>query len=396
MTSIDSDAAVQRFLELAAIEGPSGREQAVMTSIVSMLTQAGVDPACFRFDDANTRSRLGGETGNLVVRIPGTIQGPTTLLSAHTDTVPICVGCDPVIDGDEVRSRNPQTGLGADDRAGCVAITTAVIELLRSGIDHPPVTLLFCIQEEVGLYGARHLDRELLGRVDRAFNFDGGTVEKLTCGATGGERITITLHGIPAHAGVSPQAGASAIVMAATAISALHQNGWLGRIDKPGIGTGTANVGVIQGGDATNVITPLVMLRAEARSHDAAMRQRIVGEIEHACRRAASAVINDQGKAGEVEFETRVDYEAFSLAEDNPSVLAGEAAVRSVGRVPYRSISDGGLDANWLFRHGISAVTLGCGQRNIHTADERLCIADFLDSCRVALHLISSIQEPAI
>lgn len=395
MTSIDTDAAVKRFMDLAAIEGPSGREQAVMLSIVSMLSQAGVDPSHCHFDDANRRSLMGGESGNLIVRIPGTIDGPTTLLSAHTDTVPICVGSDPMIDGDEVRSRNAMTGLGADDRAGCAAIVTAVIELLRSGVDHAPVTLLFCIQEEIGLHGARHLNREALGRVDAAFNFDGGTVEKLTCGATGGERLTITLHGIAAHAGVSPQSGASAIVMAANAISTLHQNGWLGRVDKPGIGMGTANVGVIHGGDATNVITPLVTLRAEARSHDAAMRHRIVSEIEQVFRAAASAVTSDDGRAGDVEFESRVDYESFALAEDDPSALAAEAAVRAVGREPFRSISDGGLDANWLFRHGIPAVTLGCGQRNIHTADERLCIADFLDACRIALHLISSFDEAA-
>ncbi|MGV3483549.1 MAG: M20/M25/M40 family metallo-hydrolase [Planctomycetaceae bacterium] len=395
MMTIDADAAIDRFLQLAAIEGPSGREQAVMERLVAMLTEAGVDPGDFYFDDANTRSRLGGETGNLIVRLRGTIDGPTTMLSAHADTVPICVGSDPVVDGDEVRSRNTKTGLGADDRAGCAAIATAVIELLRSGVDYAPVTLLFCIQEEVGLFGARHLNRELLGKVDRAFNFDGGTVEKLTCGATGGERITIKIHGIPAHAGVSPQSGASAIVMAAQAISSLHQEGWLGRIDKPGIGTGTANVGVIEGGDATNVITPLVTLRAEARSHQEAMRRQIVAQIENAFRTAAKSVTNEDGKSGEIEFESRVDYESFALADDDPSVLAGEAAVRAVGREPYRNISDGGLDANWLFRHGLPAVTLGCGQRNIHTADERLCIADFLDSCRIALHLISSDNQAA-
>ena len=393
MLQIDSDVALQRFLDLAAIPGLSGQERAVMTRIIAMLTEAGVDPACFQFDDANTRSRIGGEIGNLVVKIPGTVSGPTTMLSAHTDTVPICVGSEPFVDVDQVRSLNASTGLGADDRSGCAALVTAVVELLKSGQAHAPITLLFCVQEEIGLYGARYLNREVLGHVARAFNFDGGTVEKLTCGAIGGEKMTITVHGIPAHAGVSPQAGASAIVIAANAISSLHQNGWLGRIEKPGIGVGTANVGVINGGDATNVVTPLVTLRAEARSHDAMMRKRIVTELETAFQSAAASLTNNAGLSGRIEFEARVDYEAFALPDDNPSIMAGEAAVRAVGRVPYRKISDGGLDANWLFRHGIPAVTLGCGQHNIHTSDERLIIADYLDSCRIALHLISSIAE---
>jgi len=390
MPSIDSNAALQRFLDLAVIEGPSGREKSVMNKIIEMLTTAGVASDCFQFDDANTHIRTGGETGNLIVRIPGTMAGPTTMLSAHTDTVPVCVGSVPMVEGNEVRSGNPASGLGADDRSGCAAMVTAAIELLQSGKPHAPVTLLFCIQEEVGLYGARYLNRETLGPIDRAFNFDGGVVEKLTCGAIGGERMTIKVHGIAAHAGVAPQTGASSIVMASRAIASLHENGWLGLVDKPGLGVGTANVGIFNGGDATNVITPLVVMRAEARSHDATMRQRITNEIKSAFENAAATTMNDAGQSGSIEFEAKLEYESFALPDDDPSVLAGEAAVRAVGRVPYRNISNGGLDANWLYRHGIRAVTLGCGQKNIHTIHERLLIADYLDACRVALHLILS------
>ena len=388
MPPIDTDAALKRFMNLAAIDGVSGKERAAMNQIIAMLTVGGVDELAIRYDDANTRSHIGGEVGNLIVDLPGTMPGPTTLLSAHVDTVPVCVGSQPVIDGDEIRSARESTGLGADDRAGCCVLITAVTELLMSGRPYPPLKLLFCIQEEIGLCGARHLDHQLLGAVDRAFNFDGGSVEKLTIGATGGERMTIEVHGIPAHAGVAPASGASAIVMAASAIHRLHQEGWLGRVDKPGLGVGTANVGVISGGDATNVITPRVDLRAEARSHDPAMRSRIVEEIGKAFRDAAAAVTNDSGQSGRVAIRSTVDYESFKLAEDHPAVVAAQAAVRSLGREPRQMISDGGLDANWLYRHGIAAVTLGCGQSNIHTTDERLVIADYLDACRVALRLI--------
>ncbi len=386
---IDTDAALGRFMTLAAIEGISGKERAVMTQIIAMLTAGGVDELAIRYDDANTRSHIGGEVGNLIVDLPGTAAGPTTLLSAHADTVPVCVGSTPVVDGGEVRSALESTGLGADDRAGCGVIITAVIELLHSGRPHPPLKLLFCIQEEIGLCGARHLDPKLIGSVDRAFNFDGGTIDKLTIGATGGERMTITVHGIAAHAGVAPRNGANAIVMAAIAINQLYQEGWLGLVDKPGLGLGTANVGVISGGDATNVITPQVILRAEARSHDPAMRKRIVEEIGKAFRSAAASVVSDTGQGGRADISSTVDYEAFKLAEDHPSVRAAEDAIRELGRQPLRMVSNGGLDANWLYRHGIPAVTLGCGQCNIHTTDERLSVSDYLDACRIALRLIS-------
>jgi tripeptide aminopeptidase len=390
LSGIDVDAALRRFLKLAAIEGISGKERPVIDAIIAMLQEAGVDPRAMRTDDANSRSHIGGEVGNLIVDIPGTIPGPTTLLSAHTDTVPVCVGSDPVVDGDLVRSRNPASGLGGDDRAGCATLVTAVTELLRSRRPHPPIKLLFFVQEEIGLAGSRNLDPALIGPVDRAFNFDGGRLEKVTVGATGGERITIELHGTPAHAGVAPQTGASAIVMAARAIDRLHRDGWLGLVDKPGIGVGTSNVGVINGGDATNVITPLVRLRAEARSHNPVMRKRIVEEICGAFQAAAAEVTTDCGTCGRADFSTRIDYDSFRLADDDPIVVAVKRAIEATGRVPYCDVTNGGLDANWLHKHGIPAATLGCGQLDIHTTNEKLSIPDYLDACRVALRLISA------
>jgi tripeptide aminopeptidase len=144
------------------------------------------------------------------------------------------------------------------------------------------------VQEEVGLEGAKALDVSKIGQVDRAFNFDGGTVEKLTTGAIGGERMTIKVTGKPAHAGVAPETGVSAIVIASRAIADLDSKGWLGKVIQADQ-AGTANVGVINGGDATNVITPEVVLRAEARSHSAEFRTEIVSQIRTAFERAGKS-----------------------------------------------------------------------------------------------------------
>ncbi len=390
MTNIEvnTDDALQRFLTITEIPGRSGDEAAVAAKIVELLREAGLDESAIVFDGAESRTRIDGNCGNMIVSLPGNGSGPRTLLSAHMDTVPICVGSKPLVEGDEVRSSEP-TGLGADDRGGCGAILTAIIERLRRGDDQfPPAVISFLIQEEIGLEGARNLDVSKVGQVDRAFNFDGGTVEKLTIGAIGGERMAIKLTGIPAHAGVAPEQGASAIVMASRAIADLDARGWLGKVVQDGQ-SGTANVGVIQGGEATNVITPEVNLRAEARSHSAEMRTRIVAEIRNAFEKAAAEVTNEAGQSGSVEFTSHVDYESFSLADDHPSIEAASNAIRLIGRDPFAEVSNGGLDANWLYRHGIEAVTLGCGQRNIHTADERLVISDYLDACRIATWLIT-------
>ena len=386
---VDTDAALGRFLTLTAIPGRSGDEAAVAAKIVDLLRDAGVDDSQICFDGAESRTRISGNCGNLIITLPGNGRGPRTLLSAHMDTVPICVGSQPVIDGDQVRSDAP-TGLGADDRGGCGAILTAILERLQRGdAGFPAAVISFLVQEEIGLQGARTLDVSKIGNVDRAFNFDGGIVEKLTIGAIGGERMTIKLSGIPAHAGVAPEKGASTIVMAARAIADLDARGWLGRVQQDGK-VGTANVGLIQGGEATNVITPETLLRAEARSHDTEMRTRIVAEIRAAFERAAAEVTNDEGRSGvALSFNRTSTTKHFGCQDDHPSIKTASHAVRCVGRDPYTEVSNGGLDANWLFLHGIEAVTLGCGQRNIHTADETLVIADYLDACRVATWLIT-------
>ena len=387
--AIDEDAAIGRYLKLTAIRGKSCEEADVAEWIQEQLGELDMPGLSWRLDHAGEKTDPRGEVGNLIVSIDGDESKPRTMLSAHMDTVPICVGCDPVIEGDEVISRDPNTGLGADDRGGCAAILSAIIERSQradtSGL--PPAVVTFLVQEEIGLRGARHLDAELVGRVDRAFNFDGGAPEKITIGAIGGERMSIAVRGIPAHAGVAPESGVSAIVIASRAIADLASRGWLGLVVQNDQ-RGTANVGVFEGGQATNVITPDVHLRAEARSHDGTFRRQIVQTIREAFESAAASATNRTGQCGRIEFESQVDYEAFRLPEDHPSIAAASAAIRAVGREPRTEVGNGGLDANWLFNHGIEAVTIGCGQKNIHTADERLVIAEYLDACRIATSLI--------
>lgn len=387
--TIDEQAAIDRYLDLTAIPGKSREEGTVADRIQSRLRELDMPGLSWQLDHAGDQTDPTGEVGNLIVSIDGDESKPRTMLSAHMDTVPICVGCDPVVQGDEVVSRDPNTGLGADDRSGCAAILSAIVERSRrdDAATLPPAVVTFLVQEEIGLRGARHLDASKVGRVDRAFNFDGGAPEKITIGAIGGQRMSIRVHGVPSHAGVAPENGVSAIVIASRAIADLATRGWLGLVIQ-GDQKGTANVGVFHGGEATNVITPEVHLRAEARSHDGEFREQIVQTIRNAFESAAAAETNRGGTCGTIEFESQVDYEAFRLADDHPSIAAASEAIRMVGREPRTEVGNGGLDANWLFNHGIEAVTLGCGQKNIHTADERLVIAEYLDACRIATSLI--------
>ena len=378
--------ATDLVLELMAIAGKSGEEGAIAEVVQRKLLDAGAKASLIRRDAVHRHTPLPGETGNLVLKLPGTLRAPRRMLSAHLDTVPICVGSRPVVRQGTVRSANPATGLGADDRAGVATILTAAVEILEHGWPHPPLTFCWFVQEEVGLHGSRLVKPSFLGRPKWAFNWDGGAPEKITVGATGGCRLTIEITGVASHAGVAPEWGVSAITIAAVATADLHQNGWLGLVQK-GRNAGTSNIGVIRGGDATNVVTDRVHLRAEARSHDAAFRQRIVSEIEKAFVRAAKDVTNVAGATGKVDVSTRTDYESFLLPADEPCVIAAEAAVVAVGRQPLRAVANGGVDANWTTRHGIPTVTLGCGQLNPHMVTEALDLDGFADACRIALLL---------
>lgn len=385
----DLEHALSVVMEMMAIRGGSGKEKGVADFIVSKLRRAGVDEAWIEFDNANEKTPLAGDTGNLILKLPGTIEGPRRLLTAHMDTVPICIGSQPQRDGDYVRSADPATGLGADDRAGATTILSAALEILERKLPHPPLTFCWFIQEEIGLYGARHVDKDRLGNPELAFNWDGGITEKLSIGATGGWRMEIHVEGIASHAGVAPQRGVSAIAIASLAIADLHRDGWHGAIKK-GKKIGTSNVGIIRGGEATNVVTDHVYVKAEARSHNPKFREKIVAKIEKAFKRAAKEVRNETRKRGSVWFNGQLDYEAFRLPDDEPCVLAAQRAVQSIGREPRCELANGGLDANWLYVHGIHSVTLGCGQVNPHMTSEALDIAAFQDACRIALRLATA------
>ncbi|NCA12315.1 M20/M25/M40 family metallo-hydrolase, partial [bacterium] len=179
----DLASARKLVLELMAIRGGSGDEKAVAERIVKHLRAAGCRADAIHFDTAHTKTPLPGNVGNLIVKLPGTRAGPRRLLMAHMDTVPVCLGSQPVVAGRFVKSGNPASGLGADDRSGCAVVLATALEILRRELPHPPLTFLFAIQEEVGLYGARFVKAADLGRPKLAFNFDGGAVEKITVGA---------------------------------------------------------------------------------------------------------------------------------------------------------------------------------------------------------------------
>jgi tripeptide aminopeptidase len=342
-------------------------------------------------DRANELSEYGGNCGNLIVKLDGHGRGERRMFSTHMDTVPDCIGAKPRVEGKFIVNDAPGKALGGDNRTGCGVLLEVARALVTKKGNHAPATLVFLIQEEVGLVGARHLNLEMLGspRPSVCYNFDGGITEQVIYKVIGTERFHIEIEGVAAHAGAHPEQGVSAALVVAHALSELDGGGWHGKIKKPE-GEGSANCGILRGGGGSNVIMPALYALAEARSHDKTFRKAIIAKWEDAFRRAAARVRNHDGRSAKVSFRPGPWYEAYALDVDSPAVQLPLAALKRYGVAAYPGVNDGGMDANWISAHGIPAVTLGCGQQNVHTPNERVCLEAFGIACRLGAELATT------
>ncbi len=388
---LDADQAVRRLIQFLAIEGITGEEKAIGQAVVQALVDAGVPRKAIRFDRAHEQIPVPTQTGNLIVTLPGTRPGPRRLFMTHLDTVPLCAGAKPVRKGNRIVAAGP-TALGGDNRTGVACLVTMIATLLKHGLPHGPMTVLFTVREESGLWGARFVNPADLGNPVEGFNVDGSSASVLTIGAVGAERWEVEIAGRASHAGVYPDRGVSATIVAALALAEAQRKGWFGKIKQNGH-EGTANIGSFGGRDgqsagvATNVVTDYALIRGEARSHD----QRFVRTITRAYRdafRAASGEVRDhRGRGAKVRFRTRLDYYPFRLKSTAPVVRHALEAAEQVGIRPALRSTNGGLDANWLVRHGIPTVTFGAGQNNVHTVEEFVDVPGFIEGCQYALAL---------
>ena len=391
---VDTKAATDRLMRFLAIEGVTGKEAAIGRELVAALKDVGVPTEAIHLDDANTRIPVPTETGNLIVDLPGRgalHNQPRILFMTHMDTVPLCAGAKPKLAGRKIVNQ-AKTALGGDNRCGCGVLVTLAAELAKTNADHPPITLLFCVREESGLWGARHVKTEELGSPVMAFNYDGGAASNVVIGAVGADRWQVEIFGRASHAGVAPERGISSTMILALALAEVKAKGWFGKVVK-GKKQGTSNVGPVTGGegrpagDATNVVTDYVDVRGECRSHDRTFFKEITRAYKTAFTNAAKRVRSSEGKSGRIKFKAETDYYPFRQKETLPVVKRAVAAVSAVGGTPAVRAANGGLDANWMVRHGVPTVTFGAGQNEAHTIDEWINLDEYDRACALAVQL---------
>jgi tripeptide aminopeptidase len=378
MIEIEKDRMIETFLDLVSIDSPSHEEREIAERLMNKLKSLGGEVL---MDHAG--EQVGSNAGNVLARFPGTGQGRPLLLSAHMDTVMPGRGIKPIRETERVRS-DGSTILGADDKSGLAIILEVLTVLQERSLPHPPIEVVFTICEETGLLGAKHLDLEKLSAQD-GLVLDSGPADSLFTRGPAADRLEFIVHGLAAHAGVCPEMGISAIRIAAEAISKMK----LGRIDSET----TANIGIMQGGTAINIIPDRVIVKGEARSHDEAKLAAQSAHMTQCFHEAASANVlrsEDEMIRAQIEANVSRDYNKMNLDQAAPVVRWVMAASNTLGVRISCEKTGGGCDANVFNRHGRNIGNLGTGMREIHTTSEYLLLSEFNQTAQVVLSMIES------
>jgi tripeptide aminopeptidase len=364
------------FLELCAIPSPSTKERAVADRVAEVLTELGL---AWEEDDA--AGRLGGDTGNIYCRIPPTngAGGTPIFLCAHTDTVPPETAIEPVVGEDGVVRNAAGTILGSDNKAAVVVMLEAARRVLEEERDHAGIELLFTPQEEVSLRGADAFDHTRFVASTGYVYDQGAPIGEIVLGSPHARLLDFRFHGAAAHAGMHPEDGRSAIAAASRAIADFR----LGRIDEET----SANVGVISGGTARNVVPEWCSFTAEVRSHDERKAIDLAREMIESAAFAASLV------DCAVESEVRPSFPGYRFRESDEPVRLAAAALERAGYTPSYALSGGGADANVFNARGLRCVNLANGMMEIHTPEEHIAVTDLEGMVEVTLALVDAARE---
>jgi tripeptide aminopeptidase len=362
----DDQRMLDRFVRLCEIPSPTGEERAVADAVLAELRELGVEVS---EDGAAEAARA--EAGNLIARIPGRGDG-WLMLCAHLDTVPHEGPIEVVEENGVYRSRG-DTILGADNKAA----VTVLMELAARHARDPAalgLELVFTVAEEDGLRGAKELDVGAL-RAPFGYALDHATpIGEVIVAAPTYKRLSATFTGQEAHSGINPEDGHSAIAAAAAAIAGME----LGRLDEET----TANIGVIEGGTASNVVPGHCRLLGEARGIDGERAAATIGAMVDACTWAA-------GEHGcDVDAQVSEMFRGYRLDQSAVSVELASEALRRVGREPSLVATGGGSDANALIASGFECVLLANGTEANHTPEELVSAAAMIEMLAVCEALI--------
>lgn len=365
---IDSKRLIGNFLSLASIEGVSSEEQEAMEEVKRRLDRLGIEHT-----QDNAGERFGGSCGNVIAKVPAAgSAGAPFFMSAHVDTIQSSKGTPHIKDG--VIYSDGNSVLGADDRAGVAQILEIIESAREQNLEHPDITLLFLVGEEIGLYGSKYLDYSQIN-CSFGFVFDSSAdFGKIVSHAPTQLSFVINVLGKAAHGAIAPELGIHAIKIAAEAIAKTN----VGRVDTDS----TVSIGTIHGGTKINVIPDRVEIKGEIRSlNDARIpeyQKKIVNTFERTAR----------GSGGKVTFKWDEAYKGFKLEEGHPLIRWILQAMRNSNIEPELIPFIGGSDANNFNANGIPTVNLGQGYKKNHSTEEYIAINDLAGLAQVGYEII--------
>ena len=358
---------IERFLEYVQIDSPTKEEAAFRDRLKKDLEELGLEV----YED-NAGEEIGSNSGNLIAKLKGT-GDKTILFSSHMDTVSPGRGIEPVINDGVITSKG-DTILAGDDKAGVSAIMEMLTVLKEENIDHHNIEVAFTISEEGGLFGSKLLDYSKLNADFGVVIDSGGSPGYTILQGPAQTKIDVTFKGKSAHAGVAPEEGVSAIVIAAEAISNMK----LLRIDEET----TANIGSINGGGPTNIVTDSVEIKAEARSLD---NDKLEEQVNHMIK----CVEDAQAKYGiEAEINITEAYKPFKVEEDSLPAQSVKEACEKLGFEFTPAKSGGGSDTNNFNLNGIPSVNVGIGMTKAHSTDEFIKVEDIINGAKLITEIV--------
>ncbi|NQT29569.1 MAG: M20/M25/M40 family metallo-hydrolase [Candidatus Saganbacteria bacterium] len=361
---------VNSFKKLVQIDSLSLNEGKVIKHLQKELKALGLKPYLAGKPEE-------GEVGNLIVDVPGRgLKKPRIILSAHVDTVTPGEKIKPIQRKGYILT-NGKTILGADDKAGVAVILELLKVLKKNKLPHPPLRVIFTVAEEAGLVGSSALPKKFIGG-DFGIVLDGGDIEEIINQAPTQYNITVTIFGKAAHAGIHPKKGINAIKVAAVAIAKMK----LGRIDSET----TANIGIIKGGKATNIIPEMVWMKGEVRSHSL---PKVKKQVSHMKQVIIEACRKYKARA---KIDVRKVYVAFNLPKTQKVMKLALLIHKKMGIRSKLVKSGGGSDANIFNAAGVPTINMAVGMDRIHTTKERLKIKDLIKGAQVVLSLLTKVD----
>lgn len=363
------------FRQLVLMDSPSKEEGVVADWIKRTLKE---EIGAEVIEDQSS-GKTGSESGNIIARIQGTEKVAPLFFNAHMDTVEPGRGIKIIFKDDIFRS-DGTTVLGADDKSAIAVLIETARLLKEYRVSHGPIEFLFTVCEEIGLLGAKSLDPSLL-EARAGYALDSSDPEVLINQAPCAIRFKVRVIGKAAHAGLHPELGINAIQFAARALAEVP----LGRIDK----YTTANVGLIHGGKATNIIPEEVELEGEVRSHNPKKLREIQDQILGIFHRIALD-FKPGRNSGLPLIKTEVidDYPLMSVSEEHPLITTASKAAKGLGRKLRLDMTGGGSDANIFNAKGLATVIMGIGMQNVHTTSEYICLNDMAATAELILKII--------